>query len=326
MSGLMIGRFERPNQQRFLGVVRSAMVCDVSVVVGADDDHSGVTRLIESWDRLLPELTKYTDDPSATWEPETGLRALPPVTPRQIIQAGANYRQHVIDLALHTPEKWPDGATPDDVRTFMEQVLDTRAESGEPYCFPGLVSTLSGARDDIVLPAAATQPDWEIELGVVIGRRCSSVSTAEALDYVFGYTICNDVTLREKVYRTDIPAMGTDWLAAKNPPTFLPTGPYLVPADSVPDSSGLRLQLSVNDEPFQDGTTGDMIFGVAALISYLSRTVALLPGDLILTGSPAGNGATRGRFLKSGDVISASITGLGTQRNVCVTASKVTGS
>ena len=324
MSGLTIGRFERSDQQRFLGVVRDGMVCDVSSVAGGDDNHVGVIRLIESWSRWLPELHRYTDDPHARWESETGLRPLPPVTPRQILQAGANYRQHVIDLALHTPEKWPEGTSPEDVRAFMEQVLDTRAESGEPYCFPGLVSTLCGARDDIVLPTAATEPDWEIELGVVIGRRCVSVPVHEALDYVFGYTICNDLTLREKVYRTDIPAMGTDWLAAKNPPTFLPTGPYLVAADAVANPSDLRLQLSVNGEPFQDGTTADMIFDVAALIAYLSRIVTLLPGDLILTGSPAGNGATRGRFLKPGDVICASISGLGMQRNVCVAASEVT--
>ncbi len=321
MSRFAIGRFERPGGSRFIGLVRGGLVCDATSVIASKDGDS-VTTLIESWGRLAPTLDGLAEDPLVDWEPEAGLRPLPPVTPRQILQAGANYRQHVIELALHTPDKWPPEATAEDVRAFMDQLLDTRAKNGSPYCFPGLVSALCGARDNIVLPPTAEQPDWEIELGVVIGRPCAFVSPQEALDHVFGYTICNDVTLRENVYRTDIPAMGTDWLAAKNPPTFLPTGPYLVPASMVPDTSALRLQLSVNDETFQDGTTADMIFDVAALISYLSRTVRLLPGDLVLTGSPAGNGATRGRFLQPGDVISAQISGLGAQRNTCVTANE----
>lgn len=324
MSSFAIGRFERPDGGRFLGFVRDGQVCDITSVVGGHDLDRAAIELIETWDTVLPVLHELAEDSATTWLAEADLRPLPPVTPRQILQAGANYRQHVIDLALHTPEKWPPDATAADVRAMVEQVLDARAETGVPYCFPGLVSTLSGAHDGVVLPADATQPDWEIELGVVIGKPCRSVSADEAFDYVFGYTLCNDLTLRELVYRNDIPAMGTDWLAAKNPPTFLPTGPHLVPAEFVPDPSALKLQLWVNDELFQDGTTGDMIFGVAALVSYLSRTVQLLPGDLILTGSPAGNGATRGRFLRPGDVITAQISGLGAQRNQCLSIEEAT--
>lgn len=318
MSQFAIGRFERSDGHRFVGLVVDGKVCDASAVVADDDLDRAVLKLIEAGEAGLSECRELVEDPSTTWMPESDLRPLPPVTPRQILHAGANYRQHVIDLALHTPEKWPEGATADDVRAFMGQVLDARAEHGDPYCFPGLVSTLSGALDDIVLPAGDHQPDWEIELGVVIGKPCRSVSADEALDYVYGYTICNDLTLRDLVYRNDIPAMGTDWLAAKNSPTFLPVGPYLVPATFVPNPSALKLQLAVNGEMFQDGSTADMIFDVAALVSYLSRTTQLLPGDLVLTGSPAGNGATQGRSLAVGDLVTARISGLGAQSNRCV--------
>ncbi|MFC8360053.1 fumarylacetoacetate hydrolase family protein [Streptomyces griseorubiginosus] len=113
--------------------------------------------------------------------------------------------------------------------------------------------------------------------------------------------------------------MGADWLRAKNQPTFFPTGPYLVPARFVPDPLNLDITLRLNGETMQKGSTGDMIFTPAALISYLSRPVILHPGDMIITGSPAGNGSHYGRFLQPGDVMDCEITGLGTQRNHCRT-------
>jgi 2,4-diketo-3-deoxy-L-fuconate hydrolase len=111
--------------------------------------------------------------------------------------------------------------------------------------------------------------------------------------------------------------MGADWLSAKNQPTFFPTGPYLVPARFVPDPLDLDITLRLNGETMQKGSTGDMIFNPAALISYLSRRVTLYPGDMIITGSPAGNGSHYGRFLQPGDVLDGEISGIGAQRNVC---------
>ena len=135
---------------------------------------------------------------------------------------------------------------------------------------------------------------------MVIGRRARHVPVADALDYVAGYTICNDLTTRSLVPRKDIPMMGTDWMRAKNFPTFFPTGPFLVPATFVPDPLNLRIQLRLNGETMQDSNTGDMIFGPAELISYISRFAELRPGDMVITGSPPGNGSHWGRYLQPG--------------------------
>jgi 2-keto-4-pentenoate hydratase/2-oxohepta-3-ene-1,7-dioic acid hydratase in catechol pathway len=145
------------------------------------------------------------------------------------------------------------------------------------------------------------------------------VPRRDALSYVAGYTIVNDITARDRVFRPDLPGIGTDWLAAKNAPTFLPAGPWLVPAAFAGDPMKLRITLSLNGEVMQDESTADMIFDVARLIEHTSSIATMLPGDLLLTGSPAGNGASRGRFLRPGDVMEGAITGLGRQRNRCVT-------
>jgi 2-keto-4-pentenoate hydratase/2-oxohepta-3-ene-1,7-dioic acid hydratase in catechol pathway len=138
------------------------------------------------------------------------------------------------------------------------------------------------------------------------------------MELVAGYTIANDLTTRDLVYRPDLKALGTDWLRSKNAPTFLPTGPYIVPAAFVPETSDLRITLRLNGEAMQDESTSDMIFDVARLVSDASSKVALHPGDLLLTGSPAGNGSHWGRLLREGDVMEGTVTGLGRQRNRCV--------
>jgi 2-keto-4-pentenoate hydratase/2-oxohepta-3-ene-1,7-dioic acid hydratase in catechol pathway len=188
--------------------------------------------------------------------------------------------------------------------------------------FIGLASAICGPDDNVVLPDIGTQHDWELELGVVIGREAYRVSTEDALSHVAGYVIANDLTTRDRVFRPDMPGLGTDWLAGKNAPTFLPLGPWLVPAAFVPDPASLRVTLKLNGETMQDETTAGMIFGVPELIAHVSAITPLRPGDLLLTGSPAGNGAHYGRYLQPGDVMEATITGgsvdLGTQRNRCV--------
>ena len=175
-----------------------------------------------------------------------------------------------------------------------------------------------GARDDVVLPADCAQPDWELELAAVIGRSARRVPREDALDCVAGYMICNDVTSRDALIRPDARGLGLDWLAGKNSPTFLPAGPLFVPAAHAGDPADLRITLTVNGKTMQDESTADMVFDVAALVAFISKVAELRPGDLVLTGSPAGNGASLGVFLAPGDVMEGTITGLGTQRNVCV--------
>jgi 2-keto-4-pentenoate hydratase/2-oxohepta-3-ene-1,7-dioic acid hydratase in catechol pathway len=175
-----------------------------------------------------------------------------------------------------------------------------------------------GAHDDVVLPLDSHQHDWELELAAVIGKPARRVPRHQALDVVAGYTICNDLTVRDALIRPDTRELGLDWLAGKNPPTFLPTGPLLMPAAHVGDPMSLRVTMRVNGRTMQDETTADMLFDVAELIEHISTVAELRPGDIVLTGSPAGNGAYHGVFLQPGDVMEGEITGLGRQRNRCV--------
>jgi 2-keto-4-pentenoate hydratase/2-oxohepta-3-ene-1,7-dioic acid hydratase in catechol pathway len=265
--------------------------------------------LLGDWDAAMERLGELAAERHAAgWRPLDGLRVLPPVRPAQILQSGANYRQHVIDLVVS------EGGD----RAAAEKMMDARAESGEPYLFSGLPSALCGPADDVVLPAEGREHDWELEIAAVIGRPARRVCLEDALRYVAGYTICNDVTTRDLVYRPDLAKIGTDWVRAKNAPTFLPTGPYLVPAAFAGDPQELLITLRHNGVVRQNELAKDMIFDVARLVSYASSLVTLSPGDLLLTGSPAGNGAHWGVYLSPGDVMEAEITGLGRQRNTCV--------
>ena len=177
---------------------------------------------------------------------------------------------------------------------------------------------MCGAGDDIILPSISEQPDWELELAVVIGAPTRNVSEADAMDHVAGYTIANDLSMRDRLLRDDVGAMNVDFVSSKHAPTFLPVGPVILPAAFMAPLADVRITLAVNGEVRQDETLDDMIFGIAKLIAYASTRALLRPGDLLLTGSPAGNGAHWGQYLADGDVVDATITGLGAQRNRCV--------
>jgi 2-keto-4-pentenoate hydratase/2-oxohepta-3-ene-1,7-dioic acid hydratase in catechol pathway len=239
-----------------------------------------------------------------------------PVEPRQVLQAGANYRQHVIELVVAGLTQ-DDTRTPEEARTFAAKLMDDRAANGEPYFFIGLPTIVVGDDVPLVLPGYSDVHDWELELAVVIGTEAYRVSREDALDHVAGYTIVNDITTRDLVFRKDMKEIGTDWYRAKNAPGFLPTGPFLVPAPFV-DGGDLDVRLDLNGETKQDGSTSDLLFDIPALVSSASQTTVLLPGDLLLTGSPPGNGQHWRRFLRDGDVMTGTIEGLGTQVVRCV--------
>jgi 2-keto-4-pentenoate hydratase/2-oxohepta-3-ene-1,7-dioic acid hydratase in catechol pathway len=268
-------------------------------------------------------------DGNGLWIPLAGLDVRCPVNPGQILQCGANYRSHVVDLVM--AERRADESVtghnsqvPEaEVRAWAEAMMDERARGGAPYVFAGLPGALTGPYDDVILPQRGGRHDWELELAVVIGRPARHLTRENALDCVAGYTICNDLTTRDLVYRPDLKAIGTDWFAAKNAPTFLPTGPYLVPAKFVADPADLRITLRHNGIVRQDESTADMLFDLPAILAYITQVTELRPGDLVLTGSPAGNGMHWGVFLDEGDLIEGEITGLGTQRNHCVSEHRV---
>jgi 2-keto-4-pentenoate hydratase/2-oxohepta-3-ene-1,7-dioic acid hydratase in catechol pathway len=180
----------------------------------------------------------------------------------------------------------------------------------EPILFNKATSALAGPMDDVVIPKDSAKSDWEVELGVVIGRRCDRVTEADALAAVSGYCTINDLSEREwQIER------GGQWVKGKSAPGFGPCGPWLVTADEVADPQALDLWLSLNGERVQSSSTADMIFGVAETISYMSRFFTLLPGDLIATGTPSGvgMGMKPPRFLRPGDRLELEVQGLGRQ-------------
>jgi 2-keto-4-pentenoate hydratase/2-oxohepta-3-ene-1,7-dioic acid hydratase in catechol pathway len=283
-----------------------------------------INSLIAHWDSTEGRL----DALAASAGGETGLplaavEILAPVEPAQVLQTGANYRKHVIDLAAAHREP---GEDEEEVRARTAAMMDKRAGQGTPYFFIGLPTAIASATDDLTLPAYSKSHDWELELAAVIGRTAFRVTPEDAMDYVFGYTMVNDITTREYVFRKDMPAIGSDWYRAKNAPGFLPTGPLLVPAKFFGDPQDVQVTLKLNGKAMQDESTADMIFGVAKLVSEASQIMPLRPGDLVLTGSPAGNGQHWGRLLQDGDVMEGTITGLGTQLIRCKNETQAEGS
>ncbi|RBP65601.1 2-keto-4-pentenoate hydratase/2-oxohepta-3-ene-1,7-dioic acid hydratase in catechol pathway [Brevibacterium sanguinis] len=263
------------------------------------------------WDRLA-----RLAEAEGQWTPISEVTLVAPVAPRQVLQAGANYRSHVVQLIMGGLTARADDRSPEEIRAEAERIVDHRAASGRPFVFIGLPQCVVGDDEPLVLPAASDVHDWELELAAVIGREAFRVDADDALDHVAGYTIVNDITTRDLVFPGDVGDIGADWFRAKNSPGFLPTGPFLVPAPFV-DPGDLDVRLELNGEVMQDATTAELIFDVAAIVSAASQTLPLLPGDLVLTGSPAGNGQHWKRFLRDGDVMTGTIAGLGTQTVRC---------
>ena len=186
---------------------------------------------------------------------------------------------------------------------------------GEPILFMKATTSLNGPNDQVVLPKGSVKSDWEVELGIVIGKRASYVEEADALDYVAGYTLVNDVSEREH----QIESTG-QWVKGKSADTFCPVGPWVLTADEVADPQALGMWLELNGKRMQDGSSATQIFGVKTIVSYVSRYMTLMPGDIIPTGTPPGVGMGMNPqvFLKAGDVMRLGIDGLGEQEQKVV--------
>ncbi len=200
---------------------------------------------------------------------------------------------------------------------------DHAAESGlavpsEPVLFMKATSAISGPNDPIEMPRGSVKTDWEVELGVVVGKAAKYVDEADALGHVAGYCVVNDVSERAFQHERE-----GQWVKGKSCDSFAPIGPWLVTRDEVPDPQDLAMWLEVNGQRYQDGSTATMIFGVAHLVSYISQFMSLQPGDVISTGTPPGVGAGQRPpvYLKAGDVVELGIEGLGTQRQEVVQSS-----
>ncbi|MDQ0104804.1 2-keto-4-pentenoate hydratase/2-oxohepta-3-ene-1,7-dioic acid hydratase in catechol pathway [Paenarthrobacter nicotinovorans] len=306
-----LGTFEEGGEQ-FPGAVFGDRVVDLRIIL------PGISRigdLFAHWNVHL-DVVGSIDPNAVEARPLQGLNVLPPVQPvGSVIAAGANYREHVLQMSVaHNLGK--EGADAAQLAADAGVEIDERGRSGDPYVWTGLPSAVCGAYDDVQLPDVGRNVDWEVELGVVIGRKAHRVAAEDAYDYIAGYTIVNDITARTLVPRNDIAMMGTDWFRAKNQPTFFPTGPYLIPRRFVADPAKLRIHLSLNGKLMQDALADDLLFDIPSLIAYASSVAVLLPGDVLITGSPAGNGSHWGRYLRDGDVMEAEISGLGTQRSM----------
>ena len=232
-----------------------------------------------------------------------------------------------IDLATfpHLDPKGRIGPCVADVGKFIcigLNYADHAAETGaavpeEPVVFFKATSAICGPDDNLEIPRRSRKTDWEVELGIVIGKQAKYISEDEALDHIAGYCVVHDVS--ERAFQLE----GTgQWVKGKSADTFGPIGPWLVTRDEIEDPQNLTMWLDVNGEAMQRGATSTMVFGVAHLVSYLSQYMSLQPGDVISTGTPPGVGLsmTPPRFLRSGDVVTLGIDGLGQQRQVCIDA------
>jgi 2-keto-4-pentenoate hydratase/2-oxohepta-3-ene-1,7-dioic acid hydratase in catechol pathway len=179
----------------------------------------------------------------------------------------------------------------------------------EPIIFLKATSSIIGPNDDVMLPRGSVKGDWEVELGIVIGTRASYVGESDWLNYVAGFCIVNDVSERDFQMNR-----GGQWTKGKSCDTFCPLGPWLVTADEIADPQALGLVCEVNGETMQNGNTRNMIFGCAHIVSYVSQFMTLEPGDIIPTGTPAGVGLGRNRFLKAGETMRLTVAGLGEQK------------
>ena len=234
----------------------------------------------------LAELADAASPPIALEEVQL---LAPLAAPPQFIGVGLNYRDHAAESGLEVPIA--------------------------PVTFAFLASSVADPGAPIVLPRFSDKIDWEVEIGVVIGRPAFRVSQANAMDHVAGYTILNDVSARDHMKRADWPFFSSDWFNQKVFDTSAPTGPWITPASNIADPHDLTLKTWVNDDLMQDSSSRYMVFNIPEQIESLSRQMTLLPGDIIATGTCTGVGGARDTYLKAGDRVRMEIEGLGTLEN-----------
>lgn len=267
---------EKPGLLDETGIIRD-LSDHVSDIDGEALSPAGLDRLRAIDVGSLPEVTG---------EPRLGpcVGSIP-----KIICVGLNYADHAAESNLPIPE--------------------------EPVLFAKAITSISGPYDDVVIPKGSVKSDWEVELGIVIGKRARYVSEEDALDYVAGFCIVNDVSERQ-----DQAERSGQWIKGKSHETFAPIGPWMVTRDEIPDPQALDMFLDVNGERRQTGSTRTQIFGVKTAVSYISRFITLTPGDVIPTGTPpgVGMGMKPQQFLKAGDEMHLGIAGLGEQRQKVV--------
>lgn len=287
-------------------------------VIELGDVFTDTHAIFDDWARNFDRVSDLVETRSPGFA-LADLRALPPLAHPNLLCAGANYKQHVAEMLTFNDFNQHNRRPGESDEAFFKrnyQMMEERQRSGTPFVWTSLHSALVGAQDELPLPPVGRQHDWELEVAAVIGKTKRFATREEAQQMIAGYTIVNDIGSVDLARRTDVP-FEFDWIC-KHQPGFKPAGPFIVPACFV-DLESATITLRVNGQVKQDWPVSDMVFGPSDLIAYLSERVRLLPGDMILAGSPPGNGRSHGHFLADGDVVEAEITYLGRQKNVCVT-------
>lgn len=263
-------------------------------IIDKNGDIRDVSALVDDWDGLA--LADAVLDQIRCVD----LLALPKLDPKGRIGPCVSQAGKFICIGLN----------------YAEHAAETDAEvPKEPVIFFKATSAICGPNDNLEIPRRSEKTDWEVELGVVIGKHAKYISLENALDHVAGYCVIHDVS--ERSFQLESTGQ---WVKGKSADTFGPIGPHLVTRDEIENPQDLSLWLDVNGEPMQRGSTSSMVFGVAHLISYLSQYMSLHPGDIISTGTPPGIGLSRTpqKFLRAGDIVSLGIEKLGAQRQLCI--------
>lgn len=323
-----LGTFEE-NGDTYLGLVLDD--ARVANIAQANNALPGVkpsiprdmTDLIVRYEALRPRLQAIADDVASRTAPAPfvkdleSVRILPPLKPNISYNAAANYSEHAAEMARRGGEDpaAEQGPAPDPIPGIWERAPgDTRQN---PYIFLKASNTIIADGEAIRIPPQREQVDWECELAAVIGKPASRVPASQAADYIFGYTLENDVS--DRGGRGD-GRMGSDWFLQKNHDTFGPLGPFIVPKEFVPDPHNLKQTLTLSGQVMQDSSTSYLTHNTYEMIQYISSIITMQPGDVVSMGSPSGVGTARETpiYMKHGDVAVCSIEGIGTLTNPVV--------
>jgi|TARA_B100001996_G_scaffold315379_1_gene258217 2-keto-4-pentenoate hydratase/2-oxohepta-3-ene-1,7-dioic acid hydratase in catechol pathway len=267
-------------------------------ILDSDENIHDASSLVSDWDNENVTIEKLNEiksmDISSLPKVENFDGIAPCVCKKsvgKIICIGLNYSDHAEETGMKVPP--------------------------EPIIFFKATSAIIGPNDDVIIPKNSQKSDWEVELGIVIGKEAKYISESESQDHIAGYCVVND--LSERAFQIE---RSGQWVKGKSCDTFGPIGPYLVTKDEIPDPQNLKLWLELNGKRVQDGSTATMVYGVNFLVSYLSQFMSLHPGDIISTGTPPGVGMGMNPqvFLKPGDVMELGVEGLGTQKQKTVAA------
>ncbi len=284
------------------GIIFDDAIVDISTLTG-EPSYATITGILANWRAAHAALNSAAaaNTHQVARRPLQDATLLAPVLyPPAIYCAGANYADHIQEMAGIAGIKLPP---------------DPRSLGLLPWHFMKASRSVVGTGSVTVLPSISKTVDWEAELAAVIGIPAKNVPVEKALEYVAGYTIANDLSARDLMASPNVPSTSPfryDWFSHKSFDGSCPLGPWIVPADQIPDPQNLAIKLWVNDAVKQDSSTSKMIFSLAEQIAQLSSRITLSPGDLILTGTPAGVGMARGEFLKPGDTVKMSIERIGT--------------